>query len=130
MTRRWVTFASPLCRAQPGGLLTMTSVVKTVYSLQPPALSGGLASGGCRRRRPNPSVGDRRSASGFARLALCYPARGWSFSRAGQQPVSGEVGGTGRRSARQEESVLRLSVAAFQRILYSWLVEGVEKVCS
>ncbi|XP_040825415.1 small kinetochore-associated protein isoform X2 [Ochotona curzoniae] len=30
--------------AQPGGLLTMTSVVKTVYSLQPPALSGGLAS--------------------------------------------------------------------------------------
>ncbi|XP_004578235.2 small kinetochore-associated protein isoform X2 [Ochotona princeps] len=28
--------------AQPGGLLTMTSVVKTVYSLQPPALSGGL----------------------------------------------------------------------------------------
>lgn len=41
-------------RAQPCRLVTMTSVVKTVYSVQPPSvLSGGLPAGGC-THRPQP----------------------------------------------------------------------------
>ena len=49
-------------RAQPCRLVTMTSVVKTVYTLQPPAVqSGGLPAGGYQRRpadsRRRPSLG-------------------------------------------------------------------------